>query len=101
MGRRKKTRAIVMFGRGAGHTYGYDCSVNVYVNGKHVASLGPERGGNDYAFQMGQEWLMRNGYLPGLERHKNGSYGCLWEYAERTGCTVIKEFADVGRMKDL
>ena len=101
MGRRKKTRAIVMFGRGASHTYGYDCTVNVYVNGTHVAHLGPVRGSNDYAFQMGQEWLMDNGFLPGLERHKNGSYEALWQYTERTGCTVIKEFANVARMGDL
>lgn len=101
MGRRKKTRSIVMFGRGAGHTYGYDCTVSVYVNGEHVAKLGPQRGSNDYAFQMAEEWLDANGYLPGLEHHKWGGYEPLWQYAERTGCTVIREFADVGRMKDL
>jgi hypothetical protein len=90
-----------MFGRGAGHTYGTDCTVSVYVNGEHVVKLGPTRGSNDYAFQMGQEWLMENGYLPGLERHANGSYESLWQYIERTGCTVVQEFADVGRMMDL
>ena len=101
MGRRKKTRSIVMFGRGAGHTYGFDVTVSVYVNGVFQARLGPCRGGDSYAFQMGKEWLDENGFLPGLIHHENGNDEGLSYWAERNGCSVIQEFAECGRMRDI
>jgi len=101
MTRRKKTRSIVMFGRGAGHSYGFDCTVSVYVNGEHVARLGPRRGCVSYSYQMGEKWLDENGFLPGLLHHENGSTEGIRQWADRNGCSVIQEFAECGRMKDI
>ena len=101
MGRRKKTRSVVMIGRVWAGRDGAECTTSIYVNGEHVKHLEVERGSNDYCFQRGQEWLFENGYFPGMERSKWGGLEVLWQYAAREGVSVIKECANVERMKDL
>jgi len=101
MARRKKTRAIVIFGRVWAGRNGCECTATVYVNGEHVASLPIERGANSYAEQRGIEWLYEHGYLPGMIRHSYGGLEPLYQWCERNNCTKIIETANVERMKDL
>ncbi len=100
MGRRKKTRSVVIFGRrwwqrSAGNTY---CSVVIYVNGEFVHRIHTVQGGGEYWQQMAETWLIENGYFPGVKRHTNGSYPPL---CEGHGLQLIAECADVAREGDL
>ena len=101
MARRKKTRAIVIFGRIWAGKDGCECTATVYVNGDQVAALPIERGADDYAIQRAKEWLFEHGYLPGLEKHGWGGLEALHLYCGRTGATLVRETANVERMKDL
>ena len=103
MARRKKTRAIVVFGRvWNGNRYGAECTATVYVNGDQVAALEPERGSEDYARQRALEWLFEHDYLPGMKKNQFGGLEPLWQWRARNpGVTAIFESANVERMKDL
>lgn len=101
MARRKKTRAIVVFGRVWAGKDGCECTATVYVNGDQVAALPIERGGTDYALQRAKEWLYRHDYLPGLEEYSYGGTEALHLYCGRNGISLIRETASVERMKDL
>ena len=98
MTRRKKTRSIVVFGRewwsrsGSGNQQ----SASIYVNGEHVARLGPVGGFGDYYKQMAAEWLRENGFLPDTEPNKP-----LWHYRDDHGIQLIMECADITREGDL
>lgn len=101
MGRRKKTRSIVIFSRMWPGTYGGECTASVWVNGDHVAHIGPRRGSQDYAEQLAKEWLAEHGYLPGLEAYDYGGQEPLHLWCGRTGCDLIRESANVSRARDL
>jgi hypothetical protein len=101
MARRKKTRAIVIIGRVWCGKYGCECTASVYVNGDQVATLPPERGAENYAIQRAKEWLDEHGFLPELERYRWGGTEALHLYCNRNGITLIRETANVERMKDL
>lgn len=86
------------FCRGPGNTYH---SSTIYVDGDCVHKV-------DFAYGYGQQyeesalqWLEKNGYLPGLEHHKNGSHESLWRYCERMGIKYSQDVTDVPRKKDL
>jgi hypothetical protein len=86
------------FNKNTGNTY---FSSQIFVDGNLVHTIDYEYGyGNQYC-QSSQEWLDKNGYLPGLEHNANGSFESLWNYAERKGMTINYTATDVSRKKDL
>ncbi len=103
MGRRKKTRSVVVTGRkwfqkSYGNTYH---RTRIYVNGEHVHDSGRTYGYGDQWEWTGREWLKANGYLPGIEEYPHGGSECLPRYCERNGIELVREAANVERMKDL
>jgi hypothetical protein len=99
MGRRKKTRAIVVIGRRwwsptSGNT---EMTANIYVNGHLVARLEDCGGYGDYYQQAAAEWLEANGYLPKL----SGKHHPLWHYRDDFGIELIQECSDVALRRDL
>lgn len=100
--KRKKTRAVVVFGRVWAGPNGCECTSSVYVNGEQVATLEPARGSEDYARQRAHEWLYEHGYLPGMKKNKWGGLEPMWQWLARNpGTTAIFESAQVERMKYL
>lgn len=79
------------FRRTYGNTY---CSVEICVNGKLEAKLGPTYGYGDYWRQMAEEWLRDHGYA----KPKNES---LRAYCERRGVVYVATVSDVARERDL
>jgi hypothetical protein len=99
MARRAKIQHIGIIGkrwfdRVNGNTYN---SVQIFVNGARVATLGRGYGYGDHYEQRATQWLVKNGYLPEVDR----GYKPLWQYASDLGFTKDVQAIDVKRKKDL
>ena len=80
---------------------GMYCTAAIYVDGKFVGAT-PEQGGSgDYYRQEAQEWLEREGYLPGLRVYDSGGREPLWQYCRDRGIALTFDVTDVSRERDL
>jgi len=85
------------FDRVNGNTYN---SVEIFVDGKKVKTLGIAYGyGTGYLDRAG-EWLDANGYVK-LERHASGGREPLWRYCKDHKIECDYDALDVPRKKDL
>ena len=103
MGKQKKAKVIHISGRrwfhrGPGNTYH---SVNAWVDGDLVYRCDYAYGYGAHYEQTAERGLEELGYLPGLEKYKNGGSESLYRYCERKGIKFVSEVVDVGRKKDL
>lgn len=98
-----KVRAIAVIGRRwfqktNGNTYH---SVAIYVNNEFVFRNPYECGYGNHWEQTAQEWLEKNGYLPGLEKYQYGGSELLSVYCVNRGIKYVRDVTNVQRKKDL
>lgn len=87
------------FDRVNGNTYH---TSEVIVDGACVHKTDRHYGYGEQYLQTALDWLEKNGYLPGIEHHENGSTEALWHYCrERMGIAFTYSVSDVKRKKDL
>jgi hypothetical protein len=86
------------FNRSCGNTYH---SATIYVDGDCVHKIDFAYGYGNHYEETSLQWLEKNGYLPGLIHHRNGSHEGLWRYCERNGIKYRQDVTDVQRKKDL
>jgi hypothetical protein len=105
MARRAKIQHIGLIGkrwrdRVMGNTYN---TVQIHVNGKIVATLAQDGGGGDVYEDRAANWLVKNGYLPEIERiiPTGSNYKSIRQYARDLGFKYDSQALDVPRKKDL
>ncbi len=105
MARRAKIQHIGLIGkrwrdRVNGNTYN---SVQIMVNGKTVATLAQGYGGGSMYEDRAAVWLVKNGYLPEIERlaPHMPNYKSIGQYARDLGFKYDSQVLDVPRKKDL
>lgn len=87
------------FRRSYSNTY---TSVEVYVDGKLSARIGPTSGYGDYYLQLAGEVLHDTGQLqPAPEVYRNGGREGLRSWADRAGVALSYSVTDVARERDL
>jgi hypothetical protein len=96
--RGKPIKKVEVYGRrwwcrGPGNTYH---SVQILVDGQHVATIDFVYGGGDQYMWTARDWLSKNGYLMAHDHHE-----ALWRIAEKQGFQFIQDVMDVKRKRDL
>jgi hypothetical protein len=87
------------FNRNQGNTYH---SAEILVNGLFVHKTPYEYGYGGQYEETAAEWLEKNGFMPGRERHANtGGRESLGRYCERHDVAYSCGVTDVSRKKDL
>ena len=81
------------FQKTMGNTYH---TVEIWIDGKPVHKSERNYGyGNQYVVTA-REWLLFNGWLPGIEEGEP-----LWRYCQRVGIVLLDTVSEVSRKKDL
>ena len=86
------------FERVNGNTY-HTCEI--WVDGDHVHKVPFTYGYGSQYEQSAQDWLVKNGYFPGMERRKWGGYPCMSIWCRDHGIKYVNEVDDVARKRDL
>lgn len=96
--RGKPIKKVEVYGRrwwcrGPGNTYH---SVQILVDGQHVATIDFVYGAGDQYMWTARDWLSRNGYLMAHDHREP-----LWRIAEKQGFQFVQDVMDVKRKRDL
>jgi hypothetical protein len=96
-----KSLAIIgrrWFQKTNGNTYH---SVEIVVDGRQVHRINYAYGYDSQYRENAKNWLLENGYLPGMETKPGTPGESLWRYCERSGIALVDTVTDVARKKDL